>query len=71
VADIIVKQTPELVLPHDIEFACPHCKRLCKTNARTRGVKHSVPTCKDWNAITTPEGFSDLLVLAGVVQRLQ
>jgi hypothetical protein len=69
--DIIVKQAPELVLPGDVEFACPHCKRKCKTNAKTRGVKHSLPTCKDWNAITTPEGFSDFLVAAGVVQRLQ
>lgn len=70
-ADILVRQTPELVLPGDIDFACPHCGRICKTNPKTRGVKHSVPTCAGWDAVVATDDASEFLLLAGVVQRLQ
>ncbi len=68
---IIVRQTPALELPGDIEFRCPECSRLCKTNPKTRGVQHSLPTCKQWEeACRTEGGVAELLVKSGVAQRL-
>ena len=69
---VVLRQQPqELVLPGDMTFNCPACGQPCKTNAKTRGVKHQLPVCKRWEeAIATKEGPGQFLVEAGVCQPL-
>lgn len=68
---VLRPEAQELVLPGDMEFPCPACKALCKTNAKTRQVKHALPTCARWEeAIKTKEGPGQFLIEAGVVQLL-
>jgi len=69
---VVLRQEPaELVLPGDMTFRCPACGLQCKTNAKTRGVKHQLPTCKRWDeAVQTKEGPGQFLIEAGVCQPL-
>ena len=68
---VLWQQPQELVLPGDMQFACPSCGGIVKTNAKTRQVKHQLPTCPRWDeAVKTKEGPGQFLIEAGVVQPL-
>lgn len=69
---VVLRPEPqELILPGDMQFNCPSCGLVVKTNAKTRAVKHQLPVCKRWeDAIATKEGPGQFLIEAGVVQPL-
>jgi hypothetical protein len=72
VSKIVLRAPVErLTLPGDQTFQCPSCRRLCITNAKTRTVQHSNPTCERWKLVlASKSGPGEFLLEAGVVTKL-